>query len=335
MLIAVVVEVLGSALARGVSDRWGWTTSVVLFFALFAAAAFLFDRVRHNPRQRAWVTVAVSVTVILVLDAFASTVSDFEEVRTSLWWVGCVAAVLLGIVLWDAQRLREELRVVRSLGMSKLESGASISGVTLEGGYPRHLIMFVSTPNAELTWTADGGVLLVRAGHEPLELRRADDTCPMTPERLREIVTSADGANWLQAIRALAPHRENLEGIWLIGSGGERGSWKSLPELKKILGLVVSEDLVHIHSSPSGASLDFTDISRLLEEVRRVIREIRSQDRMIEPCQIIVDCTGGPKTASIAGAAITLGDGVRFQYVDQSGAVYLHDLRFEEGPSFG
>jgi hypothetical protein len=249
--------------------------------------------------------------------------------------------------------------MVRSLGMSKLEAGAPISEAAPNIGSFRHLIMFVSKPDGEPTWTEDGRVLLAKKGQEPMELRRADEAVPLSAARMREIAKASGSANWHQAIRAVAPHRENLEGIWLIGSGGDTtsassetagvdshapndasnpdqvGSFGSLPILKRLLGVFVPEKLVDFYRPPYGSGVDFADISQLLQVVRSVIREIRTRDSTVELSEIVVECTSGLKTASIAGAVITLGDGVRFQYVAGDGTVYLHDLRFDEGPSFG
>jgi len=129
--------------------------------------------------------------------------------------------------------------------------------------------------------------------------------------------------SWQQTLRAAHHHGETLERLVLFGSEGEGGS-----------GAVEQLDLadrffshyfpgkVHILGKPQrgGAGYDshwqadFEKLADLRCLLKRMLKDLNKAD--YADADIIIDCTGGQKTASIACALVTLDrPDLMFQYV--------------------
>jgi len=77
---------------------------------------------------------------------------------------------------------------------------------------------------------------------------------------------------------------------------------------------------------------DFENLEELVELINSIIHEARNN--AIDERKIIVDVTGGQKTASIAAALVTLHNRVTFQYVQTNDPyeVIAYNVKFEDFP---
>ncbi|HEX7241942.1 MAG TPA: hypothetical protein VF263_16790, partial [Longimicrobiaceae bacterium] len=169
------------------------------------------------------------------------------------------------------------------------------------------LVLLLSPPNIRLEQQADGGF---RVG--PAVLGGTDLLADI--EALGAVRWS-----WQQFLRALRPHQETLKHVYLIGSrdipgppGGpdSPGSYASLADAERLIRAYVPPGAV-IHRVR--CAVDFQSLRELQECVAGAVSLLLAQGLRKE--DVLVDVTGGQKTASIAGALITLNSNVTFQYV--------------------
>lgn len=162
--------------------------------------------------------------------------------------------------------------------------------------------------------------------------------------------------NLCQILRAVHPHirAEELEHIVLIGSKGEKGSFVQLPLISKAImacygkekfalwwaPIAHKDDEIGIlrvtrenlnQPAPQSAEVDFeklADSTRTLQTVIGLFMKGVAPGTMDNPqkpekyaaSDIVIDTTGGQKTASVAGALVTLSDKeLEFQYVPTFG----------------
>jgi hypothetical protein len=178
------------------------------------------------------------------------------------------------------------------------------------------LILLVSPQNAEPLSFSVTFPLLIRKGAAQALLGGKD---------LKNDIESLGADlrwNWQQLLRAVQPHISKLRRIHLIGSPGPKGSFPQLPLCKALL----EHYLPHVTIRPSSEPVDFEDFDALAECVSQIIQEEKaggSKER-----DIIIDVTGGVKTASIAAASVTLNNQVTFQYVQTNPPyeVYAYDV---------
>ena len=140
------------------------------------------------------------------------------------------------------------------------------------------------------------------------------------------------GWNWQQLMRAMR-EMPNLETIYLLGSldgpgykkeplneAGERPeiqpgfvqkprSGKGSYDYVGLCRALLSEYLPKIVDR---TPVDFENFNDLSLALHTIIKQVRSGAK---PDEILLDITGGQKIASIAGAALTLNNELRFQYV--------------------
>jgi hypothetical protein len=115
--------------------------------------------------------------------------------------------------------------------------------------------------------------------------------------------------NFQQTLRAIKPHLGKLERGFLIGSKGDRGSAKFLEIAEKIFKLYAKDITITHHGD-----VDFEDIEHMTQLFERLVS--KAENDKYQESDIILDVTGGQKTASIAAAMCTLKrKGVEFQYV--------------------
>ena len=120
--------------------------------------------------------------------------------------------------------------------------------------------------------------------------------------------------NWQQLLRALRALKDSstLKYIYLIGSSSSpdsKGSYDWLEPCKALIGNYFPETGVVKYEKP----VDFENLRDLMDAINAIIqiaKEEGAQER-----DIIIDVTGGYKTASIAAALATLHNKVTFQYV--------------------
>jgi hypothetical protein len=325
---------------------------------MFLFAALCLDKERRRTTIRPGRTLALILLLLLALGSFGSLLVMLDVVADNPVPRFLLATVVGGLSFYWLQGARGRVKRVRRFGSTRcLPSVATQCHDSRPAHAAKYLIYLVSPTNivpsfndatGEVTIGVcdDGSPFVVVAGHGKRELKE-----------LVQAATRKTTANWQQVLRGLCPHASYLSGVWLIGSSGQAdalrdakldelsidpddreqlnklGSRAFLPLLQRILGAYIPIDRIHIYDLTGRLSLDFEDSDALAETVRVVVQEIQRRDPSVRPSEIVIDCTGGQKTASIVGAAMTLTDEVRFQYVTHAGAICLHDLRFDEGPT--
>ncbi len=165
----------------------------------------------------------------------------------------------------------------------------------------RVLVLFVSPRNFDLD---DGYTLVMRNGARRQLHGDAEQDC----------LPGGVAWNWQPLLCALRPHLTRLERIRLIGSAPVERQQGSHVELEVCAGLLKrylpAGVTVESHPQP----VDFEDMDALIETLQRVRDKAEAQgyrDR-----DIMIDCTGGQKTTSIASALFTTRHPrMQFQYV--------------------
>lgn len=129
---------------------------------------------------------------------------------------------------------------------------------------------------------------------------------------------------WQQTLRGARANRPKLERIVLAGSQDGSGTPEQIGLCRQFLGHYFPNAIVEPTSRPAR----FDDIEDVLEMLRNAIRRLNEagyKDR-----DIIIDCTGGSKPASIAAALVTLDHpDLMFQYVgsnDKAGRVQAFNV---------
>ncbi len=119
------------------------------------------------------------------------------------------------------------------------------------------------------------------------------------------------GFTWQQTLRAAEKHKSHLEKLILIGSKGTKGSGVQLETACEFIGRYfpgkVNISEAHLAYGDSDINLwtaDFEKMDSVTAMFRRILRELKKLG--YEDSDIIIDVTGGLKTASIAAAMVTL-----------------------------
>jgi len=128
---------------------------------------------------------------------------------------------------------------------------------------------------------------------------------------------------WQQTLRAAHYHRDELKKLVLVGSLNGSGKKQQLDLAYKFFSTYFPNKVVIFGSpvQPSGSydtrwQADFEDLDDLSELLRTILRELHKDTAGYTDHNIIIDCTGGFKVASIAAALVTLDrPDLMFQYV--------------------
>lgn len=242
---------------------------------------------------------------------------------------------VLGIAV--TYRYRSALKPVRSLSLTETVVSR------------KALLLFVSA-DKRLIQAEDGRwVILPKKSGDPAKVTpilEQDTNSSLSPhERLNQIIDRCptdEPWRWQQNLRAIQPHLkpENpgeappLRYIYLIGSHGANGSFPRLPQFVKFLKDVLPDSvdirIAFAHSTPTSeltpeAALklaedpkcapDFTSFDELIEFIENLVNRILAKDNM-KHSDIVVDISGGQKTASVAGAAATMKSNLIIQYIE-------------------
>jgi hypothetical protein len=79
------------------------------------------------------------------------------------------------------------------------------------------------------------------------------------------------------------------------------------------------------------SSVDFENAQALVDAVEQAFDWLH--DQQINDYEIMVDITGGQKVPTVAGAAVALGEGRRFQYVStRDYKVCAYDITYRTSP---
>ncbi|MFZ1575897.1 MAG: hypothetical protein WAT36_11810 [Chromatiaceae bacterium] len=131
--------------------------------------------------------------------------------------------------------------------------------------------------------------------------------------------------SWQQTLRAAYYHRTRLERLVLVGSTGAKGSGtKEQLDLAKAFLTTWFPGKVMVYGEPTAPAsdydtrwqADFENLEGLERLLRNILRESRRDTAGFTDADIVIDCTGGLKVASIAAAMVTLDrPQLMFQYV--------------------
>ncbi|MBK8640371.1 MAG: hypothetical protein IPN92_19560 [Chromatiaceae bacterium] len=147
---------------------------------------------------------------------------------------------------------------------------------------------------------------------------------------------------WQQTLRAAHYHATRLQLLVLVGSAGARGSGtQDQLNLAKVFLSTWFPGKVMVYGepqTPDGAydtrwQADFEDLEGLERLLRNILRELHRDTASFTDADIVIDCTGGFKVASIAAAMVTLDrPQLMFQYVgtgEHAGQVIGFDVSTE------
>jgi hypothetical protein len=257
-----------------------------------------------------------------------------------LFLFGTLAAFLLFLLLTRQQEHRlehpfdVERRSLRQVSLQKAKPDTNV----------KSLIMFVSTPDIVPELQIDPST---KAANIFIKAPKSGGACRLAGVSVANDIASFDFRwNWQQMLRAIEPHA-GLESVWLIGSldgdgkktespepaGAQltntgRGSYAYLELCKQMLELYLPNARIEsVHEAVS-----FEDFNDLEKTVRMILH---TNLRHVPEDKIILEVTGGTKVASIAGAALTLANELRFQYVQTTKpfSPIRYDLVMEKIPT--
>jgi hypothetical protein len=170
----------------------------------------------------------------------------------------------------------------------------------------RGLILFVSTANLPLVFG--------RRGAEVGGVVLSGSSLKSDTEALSGTVDGAGREklwNWQQLLRAIRPHGKKLDFLYLFGSV------ESQDQIRLVARLLAPylRDRHTILLSPAG--VDFEDLDAVMDGLKDAVSWLEA--RGLPRREILIDVTGGQKTASIAGALMSLNNRVNIQYVQTFG----------------
>lgn len=164
------------------------------------------------------------------------------------------------------------------------------------------VISFLSTPIGKLEFTDSKATVTQKINDSTITVKLTGDL-----DKDIEVLNQIRW-NWQQLLRGLRLHIKELRHIYLIGSPD---SQKSVEDAKRLLTLYFKN--VTIMATEVKTAVDFEDFQVLTRFMNGVITSYKGKGYRED--DIVVDVTGGQKTASIAGAIVTLNSGIQFQYV--------------------
>jgi len=129
---------------------------------------------------------------------------------------------------------------------------------------------------------------------------------------------------WQQTLRAAHYHQCELEKLVLVGSREGSGTKAQLDLAYEFFSACFQGKKIEIFGKPTthggdydeSWQADFENLTELSELLRKILRQLQRGAPRYSDCDIIIDCTGGFKVASIAAALVTLDrPDLMFQYV--------------------
>jgi hypothetical protein len=261
--------------------------------------------------------------------------SDSHSVNPleAMFWIA-IGSISLFFLFETEHLLPERFLKQRELSLN------GVSGV-------KHLILPLTAPN--IAPQIEDGKTVFKDGEA--------NSVALTGELQKdiELLGTLNRCNWQQMLRAIQPHCKTLQSVWIIGSNGtndnsplqgrlepevqtEGGSVGYAEIARKMISKYLNSDAkVHcckIKSTANSNGLKFQDYFAVEQLVLAVIAKIKKTFRGASEADIMIDTTGGLKSTSIVGAAITFRRQTRFQYIDTGGSntPYVYDVIFESPP---
>jgi hypothetical protein len=132
--------------------------------------------------------------------------------------------------------------------------------------------------------------------------------------------------NWQQLLRGIEPHVQ-IKKIFIVGSPKkykDSGSFALKERARDLLSAYTKlpDDDIEFYDK----AVDFENYEEVKTAINEIIKKLKTKKWKAK--DIVVDITGGQKTASVAAASITFRDLVTFQYVQTSSpyAVVAYDV---------
>lgn len=191
----------------------------------------------------------------------------------------------------------------------------------------RRVVIALLSPCTNLRWDEDSGAWQVRKEFDPnapwvsLAGKTIEDLVRYDPAGIPQW-------KWQQVLRAAYWHLRDdgpLERLVLIGSTGEGGSASAsqLDLAERFLGTwlpgkiqVFGKPVAGRAEADSRWHADFEDLLSLRAALQRTLGALHKDPSGYTDGDIVIDCTGGFKVASIAAALVTLDRAkLMFQYV--------------------
>ena len=129
---------------------------------------------------------------------------------------------------------------------------------------------------------------------------------------------------WQQILRGIAAHGDTVKTVHLLASKSKNpndtlDSFKDLAACKMLL------EHYGLKVECFDKGLDFEDVHALGQALESLIKQRKKSHRQSN--DIMIDCTGGTKTTSIAAAMVTLHHpDISFQYVTHQGKVFAYNI---------
>ena len=184
------------------------------------------------------------------------------------------------------------------------------------------LVMHVS-PHNDLRFNAEEGLVTDRSGRQfKLGFRSIpEDIAILDGGDLNPAPGDDNGSRWpwQQLLRGInryvttpQQHRSRKLRILLIGSkdSAKAGTFHHLDECIRFLKCY--PELRHAEIESYREALDFENYNEMKDAIRKVLAD---ESKTVNEKSVFVDITGGPKTASVAAAAATMGANGMFQYI--------------------
>ena len=259
-----------------------------------------------NLDKRLLVLVVVSLVILPVMvgqmaDILHSWLLKWFDISEAGWKGSACASVLgfllfLGlslVVVWVIMALGKTFLPVRIHTLSKVpEHEVLIMLLSKQGN-----LNFSEHPDGRVCWVFEA------QGDNKHELMATlDDVCQ---QKLGPF-------SWQQNLRALRHHKNRLKAVYLLGSSGNDGSAKDKEVAEQFFKFYLSEDVKVEMLNASG--VDFESLEETRQSLMSIIEHARNAGH--QEREMVIDITGGQKTASVAAALVTLDrSDLVFQYV--------------------
>jgi hypothetical protein len=253
-----------------------------------------------------WLTVCLTLAVIPILAGWVGDVSKNwlkgEDLKAAEYWLFAIGAILLPLLAFVVVRYGRKLVPTRIVEEE-------------EDPEKRRVVIALLSPCENLRHVEGVGWQVTDKDGKAVTLSGLP---------LDTLVAKDRGLpkwKWQQTLRAAHFHHARMEKLVLIGSLGGSGTEEQLglahryftdlfPGKVEVWGWPPT-GIVGAHTQP----VDFENLGKLMAQLRGVISHQLDRAGYSEE-DIVIDCTGGYKTTSIAAAMVTLDrPKLAFQYV--------------------
>lgn len=173
----------------------------------------------------------------------------------------------------------------------------------------RAMVALFSSPNHARIEFADDAMVVQLVASQPGERWPAGS-------HVEETLAELDGKNfrwnWIPLLRAINTHGAKLETVMLIGS---TDSAKFVGEFRRVLQTVMGEQAPEVRLAKLTPS--FSDLDQVRQAIKRELADmsrLEGPHGKLQPEDIVINVTGGTKTAGIAAAVAAMDHGASLEY---------------------